>query len=209
MSASATRKLFVNVQTKALQTSERNGGVSALSTFNKYETVPFEVVLVEPDTDATGFPVFRRLDVSPLSISVAINDTYDDASPMSYQPTFAKDEDTNTFSAELALNTAALNTYLGSAESKPAKLEIELQEGTARTKVLTIDVIIQNAVTQVGALVPTPVDEYLTKAQQVAQFVQKIMPASEQLTFTSPNGLYQRIIGVNDDGVPVDQVLPV
>lgn len=209
MSASATRKLFVNVQTKALQISDRNGGVAVLSIFNKYETVPFEIVLVEADTAATGLPKFRRIDISPISISVAINDTYDDASPLAYQNTFDKDEATNTFSAELALNTAALNTYLGSADSKVAHLEIEIQEGTARTKILTIDVTLQNAVTQVSAFVPTPVDEYLTKAQQVAQFVQKILPASEQLTFTSPNGLKQRIIGVNDDGTPIDQILDV
>lgn len=209
MSASATRKLFVNIQTKALQLSDRNGGVAVLPFFNKYETVPFEIVLVELDTSARGLPQYRRLDISPLSISVAINDTFDDASPLAYQPTFTKDEESNTFSAELALNTAALNTYLGSSDTKSAKFEVEIQEGTARTKILTLDVTLQNAVTQVGAVTPTPTDEYLTKSQQVAQFVQKLMPASEQLTFTSPSGNFQRIIGVDDSGSPVDQIIPV
>lgn len=209
MSASAARKLFVNIQTKALQVSELNGGVAVLPYFNKYETVPLEIVLVELDTTATGFTKYRKLDISPLSISVAINDTFDDASPLSYQPTFVKDEESNTFSAELALNTGALNSYLGAADSKPGKFEVEIQEGTARTKVLTLDVTLQNAVTQVGAVVPSPVDEYPTKAQVAAQFMPRVGGPSEQLTLTSPNGLYQRILGVNDDGVAIDQILSV
>lgn len=207
--ANGALKLFANIRSKLLQVSDRNGGAFVLPNFNKYETIPLEIVLVEPDTAAIGLPQFRRIDISSLSISVAVNDTYDDASPLAYQPTFTKDEDLNMFSAELALNTAALNTYLGSSDTKAAYFEIEIQEGTARRKIYTAAITLQNAVTQVSSTTPTPVDEYLTKAQQVAQFVQKIMPASEQLTFTSPSGAYQRIIGVADDGSPIDQILPV
>lgn len=209
MSATATRKLFVNFQTKALQISDRNGGLFALPNFNKYETVPLEIVLVESDLTATGLPKYTRMDVSALSISVAISQSFDSAAPLAYQPTFTKDEQLNLFSAELALNTAALNTYLGSADSKSAYFEIEVQEGTARTKVYTAIITLQNAVTQVGGTVPSPVDEYLTKAQQVAQFFPRVGGASGQLTFTSPGSIYQRIIGVADDGSPIDQILPI
>lgn len=209
MSATATRKLFANFQTKALQISDRNGGLFVLPPFNKYETVPLQIVLVESDLTSSGLPKYTRLDVSSLSLSVAINQTYDSAAPLAYQPTFAKDEQLNMFSAELALNTAALNAYLGSADSKSAYFEIEVQEGTARTKVYTAIVALQNAVTQVGGTVPSPVDEYLTKAQQVAQFMPRVGEASAQLTFTSPGSVYQRIIGVSDTGEPIDQILPI
>lgn len=209
MSATATRKLFVNVQTKSLQISDRDGGVFALAPFNKYETVPLEIVLVESDLTSRGLPKFTRLDVSPLSISVAINQTFDSAAPLAYQPTFAKDEELNMFSAELALNTAALNTYLGSNTSMPAYFEVEIQEGTARSKIYTAVITLQNAVTQISSVAPTPVDEYLTKSQQVAQFFPRVGEASGQLTFTSPGSVYQRIIGVADDGSPIDQILPI
>ena len=43
----ATRKLFVNWDSKTLQVSDTNGGAFTLPYFNKYETVPFEVVIVE------------------------------------------------------------------------------------------------------------------------------------------------------------------
>lgn len=209
MAASATRKLFVNIQTKALQISDRNGGVYVLPPFNKYETVPFEIVLVELDTSAIGLPRYRRIDISPLSISVAINEVFDDATPLAYQPTFAKDEELNAFSAELALNTAALNTYLGSSDSKNAYFEIEMQEGTARTKIYTAVVTLQNAVTQIGATVPVPTDEYFTKSQTTAQFLPRIGEPAGQQTYTSPSSTWQRIIGVDDAGQPIDQILPV
>src|SRR6185295_6326338 len=99
MSATATRKLFANFQTKALQISDRNGGVFVLPPFNKYETVPLQIVLVEADLTSTGLPKYNRMDVSALSISVAINQTFDSAAPLAYQPTFAKDESLNMFSA--------------------------------------------------------------------------------------------------------------
>lgn len=209
MSATATRKLFVNFQTKSLQISDRNGGNFALPAFNKYETIPFEIVIVEADLNSQGLTKYTRMDISTLSLSVAINQTYDSASPLAYQPTFAKNEQTNVFSAELALNTAAFNSYLGASDTKPAFFEIEIQEATARTKVYVEIVTLKNAVTQVGGTVPSPVDEYLTKAQTVAQFMPRIGEAGGQQTFTSPGNIYQRIIGVTDDGSPIDQILAV
>lgn len=209
MAATVKRRLFVNWFTKSLQVSDRKSGEFVLPPFNKYETVPFEIVIVEPDTEATGLNRFARVDISNLSISIAIHSGYDTSSPLAYQNTFTKDETNNVFSGELALNTAAMNAYIGANESKTGLLEIEIQEGTARNKIFTGSITLQNAVTQVTATAPTPVDEYLTKAQTSAQFVQKIMPAGELFTITSPSGAYQRIIGVDDGGAAIDQILPV
>lgn len=209
MAASATRKIFVNLSTKRLQVSDAKSGEFVLPQFNKYETVPFEVVIVEPSRIALGIDRYSRVDISNLSLSIALNDTFDDASPLAYQNTFTKDEENNVFSGELAINTAALNSWLGSSDSKVAYFEIEIQEGTARNKIFTGQVTVQNSVTQVGASVPSPIDEYLTKAQTSAQFVQKILPAGEQITITSPSGTYQRILGVDDGGAAIDIILPV
>jgi len=209
MPATAVRRLFVNWWTKQLQISDRNSGPFTLPPFNKYETVPFEIVIVEPAVESTRLSTFSRVDISNLSISVAINDTFDDASPLAYQPTWTKDKDENVFSGQLELNTAALNTYLGSNSSLTPYFEIEIQEGTARSKIYQATVTLKNSVTNISPSAPSPVDEYFTKAQTSAQFVQKVMPASEQLTFTSPSGTYQRIIGVDDGGAPIDTILPV
>lgn len=206
--ATATRKLFVNWFTKTLQVSDRNGGIVVLPTFNKYEVIPLEIVIVEPDTSAVGPPTFVRVDISNLSLAVALNDTLDDASPLAYQNSFTKDETTNTFAGTLSLNTAALNAWLTS-DSLSAYFEIEVQEGSNVSKIYLQTVTVKKSVAQVGATVPSPVDEYYTKAQANAQFLQPISPAGVQHTITSPGAVYVRIIGVTDDGVPVDQILPV
>lgn len=205
MPATAKRRLFVNWINKTLQASDRDGGPIALPFFNKYETVPFEVVILQPDVARVGLAGFSRLDITPLSLSMAINQTFDSAATLAYQPVFAKDETENVFSGELALNTALLNAYLGAADSKPAYFEIEMQEGTARNKILTIPITLQNAVTQVGAIVPGPVDEYLTKAQMFQQFVPKLLGPGETITFTTPDGLNQRVLGAGNGQVAIDQ----
>ena len=209
MAATALRRLFVNLDEKRLQISDRNGGAFTLPNFNKYETVPLEIVIVQADLGSAGLNRFSRADISPLSLSISINQTFDSATPLAQQTFWSKDETTNTFSGELALNTASMNTYIGANDSKQAYFEIEIQEGTARSKIFTALVTLQNAVTQVTSTSPAPADEYYTKSQTVAQFVGKIMGAGETITITSPGGIYQRIIGVDDGGAPIDQIVPV
>lgn len=209
MAVTANRRIFVNWETKKLQVSDKKSGEVVLPVFNKYETVPLEICIVEPDLSGARIDTFSRVDVSNLSISVAIHNTFDVAAPLAYQNTFTKDEELNVFRGELALSTAAMNSFIGANQTVAAYLEIEVQEGTARSKILLVPVTIQNAITQLAVTVPAPLDEYLTKAQQNAQFVQKIMPASETVTFTSPSGNYQRVVGVGDGGEAIDQILPV
>jgi hypothetical protein len=107
----------------------------------------------------------------------------------------------------LSLNTAALNSWIGSESSKAAYFEIAITEGTARSVIYIASITLQNAVTQSGAVVPTPVDEFYTKAQADSQFVRKIEDGF--ITVQSPGGTYQRVIGVDDGGAAIDQILPV
>lgn len=207
--ATATRKIFVNWFSKVLQVSDTNGGVVELAPFYKYETVPFDIVIVEPNLEVIGFPRWNRVDISNLSIRAAINDTLDTASPLSYQPTFTKDESSNVFSGELDLNTSALNTWIGSSSSKSAYFEIELQEGTAVTKIYQALIEVKNSVVQIGVTSPSPVDSYLTTASADQQYARKVGAAGEQFTITSPGGVYQRVFGVDDGGNAIDQILPV
>lgn len=207
--ATAKRRLFVNWYTKTLQVSDRVGSPFVLPHFNKYEVVPLEIVIVEPDLESKGILRFSRVDISNLSVSVALNDTYDDAAPLAYQNTFTKDETQNVFTGDLSLSTAALNSWLSSSEYKDAYFEIEIQEGSNISKVYLSTVRVYQSVSQVGAIVPSPVDEYYTKAQNDQQFLKPISGPGVQHTLTSPGNVYQRIFGVTDDGQPIDQILPV
>lgn len=206
MAATAFRTLYANWIRKVLQVSDKNGGAFQLPDFNKYETVPLKIIILQPASAASGIERYERLDISPLSLQVAINDTYDDASPLAYQNVWTKDETDNVFSGELSLNTAALNTYLGSESSKAAYFEISISEGTARTLVYLAAITLKNSVLQVGSVAPAPVDEYYTKSQADSQFVRKIEDGF--LNILSPSGNYMRTIGVDDGGTAIDQILP-
>lgn len=209
MAATANRKWFINWYTEKFQISDANGGEFALPEFHKYETIPLKIAIVEPDLTAKGVEKYRRVAIANLSITVSINDTYDDSSPLAQQAAWTKDQTLNEFQAELGLNTLAMNTFLGSSPVVDAFLEVEIQEGTARTKAIIQAIRIRNSVTQIGASTPTPVDEYFTKAQTTAQFFPRVGEPGTQLVITSPGNIYQRVIGVDDGGAPVDVILPV
>lgn len=208
MPATALRRIFANKETKTLQVSDRNGAPFVLPRFTKYETAPLAITIVEPDLAGGGVLRFARVDISPLSLLVSIHSALDTASPLTQQATWDKDEVDNVFSGLLPLNVAAMNSYIGSDPTKAAFLEIEWSEDTARSKIV-IPIILENAVTQPGSAGPAPSVEYLTKAETFAQFQPNIMPAGRQSTWTSPNGVWQRIIGVSDNGEPIDQIVPV
>lgn len=208
MPATALLRLFVNKESKTLQVSDRNGAAFVLPYFNKYETVPLAVTIVEADLNSAGLDRFSRVDVSPLSLLIAIHSGFDTATPLTQQMIWVKDEVDNVFSGELPLNVAALNSFVGNNETVGAFLEIEWSEGTARTKAV-FPITISNSITQPGSAGPSPATEYFTKNETSSQFMPKVGPAGGQQTYTSPNGLYQRIIGVDDGGLAIDQVVPV
>lgn len=199
----------MNWFTKSLQVSDSDGGLFVLPRFAKYETIPLAITIVEPALNSKGLPRFSRVSIAALSLSVAINQSLDSATPLVQQPTWAKNQTENVFTAELAMGTAAMNGYIGSNATMPAFLEIEVQELTARSKSLIIPITLENAVTQVTTTAPAPLDEYLTKAQTTAQFAAKVMRPGEQFTLVSPGNVYQRVWGVDDGGNAIDQILPV
>lgn len=203
----ATLRLYVNLARKALQFSDQSGSAFVLPTFYKYETVPLEITLVEPD------PVsqlrYIKPDISNIALSVAINDTLDDGSPLAQQTTWTKDTTARTFTGNLELNTAGFNSFLGSSAEKAAYFEIELTEGTARWKVIVAGITVKNAVQQPATTAPSPVQEYYTKAQLDQMFAKYLNGAGQTFTLRSPSGTFERIIGIGDDGTPLDQIAAV
>jgi hypothetical protein len=207
--ATATRKLFVNWTTKTLQVSDLNGSPFTLPAFGKYENIPFDVVIVEPDLTSPGLLKFSRVPIANLSLAMSLNDTVDDSSPLASQNTFTKNTTANVFSGSLNLNTSGLNTWIGSLVDGTAYFEIEVTEGSNVQKIYVASVTVKQSVAPTGATTPSPVDDYYTKAQVESQFLKPVSSAGVMHTILSPSGTYQRIIGVDDGGNVIDQVLPV
>src|SRR5688572_4497776 len=93
------RKLFVNWHTKRRQKSDTaaTGDGQDRIIFHKYETVPLEIVIVEPRPSGSTNQ-FDRIDITDLTLRVAINETADTATPKAEQTTWTKNTSTNTFS---------------------------------------------------------------------------------------------------------------
>jgi hypothetical protein len=117
--STVTQNIFVNIAEKRLQKSDLDGGEATIGPLFKYQSVPMTVCLVEESSD-TVLPSYERKSVSNLSLRVSLNDTLDDASPLVQQTTWTADSGTNTFTGTLDLNTAGMNSYVGSASSVSA-----------------------------------------------------------------------------------------
>lgn len=206
--AESARRLFVNLETKKLVFSDRIPGEVILADFHKYETAAFEVVLLRRNPNAlTG--ALERVNISNVSLKISIHSSYDTSSPAAMQDTWSKDLINNVFSAEFSLNTAGINSLIGANATATGYFEIEITENTSRQKIYVQAITLRNAVAQPSTTAPTPITEYMTRAEADSKYVKFLGSAGETVTLTSSSGTFQRIIGVTDGGEPIDQILPV
>jgi len=207
--AGLARKIFVNWQTKKLQLSDESATPVDPPTFQRYETVPLCIVIIEP-CDPWGPNDFQRIDITNVSLKVAINDTLDDASPLAEQATWTKNTANNTFEGNLVLNNPTFNSWIGSSETKSAYLEIEATEGVApRVKIYSSAITVKGSVLQPTTTSPDPTREYYTKQEMEGIFVQFRLQPGQTISIPNPANTHERIIGCQDDATELDSVIPV
>ena len=206
--STVAQSIFVNIAEKRLQKSDIDGGELLIGSLFKYQDLPLTVCLVEEST-TSSLPFYERKSVNGVSLRISLNDTLDDASPLCQQATWTADASTNTFSGTLSLNTAGMNSYVGSASSVTAYFQIEFSQGGAGwTPIFQQQVTVKNSVTQPTTTQPDPVERYYTAQEADGLFLTPIMRQGLQLVAISPSGNWQRVWGVDDNGTAIDQVLP-
>lgn len=197
--AGLTRKLFVNVHTKTLQVSDESSTPVDPPVMQKYETIPLCIVLVEP-CSPWGPNNFQRVDITGISLTAALNNTLDDSTPLASNTTWTKNTTLNTFEGELSLNTAGMNAHIGSGETASAIFELDCTEGaTARTKIYTRSVTLKGSVLPPVSTPPDQLAEYLTRQQADGLYARMHLGAGQTMTFVSPDGTIQLVLGVRDD----------
>ena len=205
--ATAYRNTFLNWITKTLLQSEL-GGEFSLPDFFKYEGVPFRLYIVEPDYTVQP-EGYSRVDISNLSLRITVNDVLDDATPLAEQATWTKDNNENTFSGELTLNTAGISALFTSAAvtSVTAYFQIQVAEsgGDWRT-VYQTTVTIKNSVTQPTTTSPDPTKTYRTADESDGIYMTPKGRAGVQIGLVSPDGTKVRWLGVDNNGTRVDDV---
>lgn len=206
--AGLARKLYIQWHKKVLVLSNESCTEVDPPIFQKYETVPLKIYLIEPAAPWTPNS-FAFVDVTNISLKVAINDTLDDASPLAEQASFTKNTNDNSFEGNLALNTGTFNSWIGSSESKTAYLEIEATEGAApRTKIYSKAITVKGSVLQPTTTSPDPTKEYYTKDEMNGLFVQFRLQPGQTISIPNLASTHERVIGCTDDPDKLDVILP-
>lgn len=164
------------------------GGITASPTVCDMSAYGMRVSVGDTPTGSSGGPV-------PLALSTL---TWNAASV----PTSP-----SRFVGSLALNTAAIDTYLGALPSKTAYFEVNLTIAGTRITIFQGSFEIKAVVDEGTSTVPTPTDTYLTKNESLATLVRKVGLPGELIVLTSPDGVYGRELGVSNSGAPIDNII--
>jgi hypothetical protein len=184
-------------------------GVLQIPGLFQSNTLGLRIQVVDPTGDFTT--PYSIVDLNGSGMRVSVGDTPTGSaggpSPLTLQDTFVWDAVNKWFAADIALNTAAIDAFLGAAASKLAYFEVNLTGGGARTTILQTAFTLKAVVDELTAVVPTPTDQYLTKAESLAMFAKFLNDLGAVIVLKSPNGVYGRELGVNNDGSAADNII--
>jgi hypothetical protein len=112
------------------------------------------------------------------------------------------------FAGTLALNTAAITTHLAGSAEADAILSVVItgNDGTRETA-LQAPVKLHADLTGTASAATLPGVTYFTAAEAAALFARVLGNAGQSLTLVSANGNRRRIIGVDNDGNPTDDIV--
>lgn len=193
-------KLAIDRQTKTL--IQFPGFAISIPDLFQSNTVDFEVQSYDtPGITAAPPPV----DLAAYGLRMAIGDTPTGTAggpaPFTTQTAWTWDSVNKKFVGSIALNVAAIDTFLGPAAQKTAYLEINLTIAGTRITILQTTFLIKAVVDEGTSTVPTPTDSYMTKNEVLATFVKKVSDPGEVQVKQSPDGTSWGVeIGVNNDG---------
>jgi hypothetical protein len=213
MAAASVLKLTIDRQNLQLVAGGGavQAGVLSIPGLFQSNTLTLRIQIVDPTGDFTA--PYSIVDLNGIGLRASVGDTPTGAAggpaPLALQDTFVWDAVNKWFSADIALNTAAIDAFLGSAAAKTAYFEINLTGGANRTTILQATFTLKAVVDELGSTVPAPTDQYLTKAESVALFAKRVNDPGVRIVLVSPSGTYGRELGVDDAGNAIDNVFPI
>lgn len=200
----ALLKLVAHRAAGTLVRSQSNPSAYSLPPLVQGDTISLQVSVVE-DNPTAGIGRVSYVNLGAYSLKVGIGSVPlgdGSVSPFALATAFTLNAEQNTFSGSLALNATALTTWLGTASTKQAWLEIELYD-TASAEYETVyggTVTIRAQLLAVGSTVTLPGDTALGSSEAAATYVRKYGEAGGSIILTSPDGTKQVMLYVDDDG---------
>lgn len=202
-------KLAIDRQSRAL--CGYGGAAGRLPDLFQSNTQAWQITVVDPPETSSGD--YSKVDLAGQGLRMSIGGqptgTSGGPSPIALQDTWTWDGTNKRFTGSIALNTTAVDDYLGTAAAKPAWFELNLTDSGGRETILQISFTLRAVVDELATTVPTPTDQYYTKSEIIALFVKRLGSAGDTIVLTSPDGTQSRELGVNNDGSAQDDLFPV
>jgi len=202
-------QLFVALDTKTLVAGRTSRARVTLPTFFQGDTVSLEMSFLQPNPSGGFSDPWSNLGLSGYSCRVGIGATpvgNTSVSPAALQTSFSASA-ANVFTGTLALNTAGINTLLGSSSQVNATFEIELAYGGLYETVFQTQITVKADLIETGSTVPTPEESYLTANESTALFMSKVSSPGEALYMVNADSTFATKIWTDSDGaVRMDRV---
>lgn len=200
-------KIVINRQSRALSTY--NGGAQSIPALYQSNSQDLIIQVIDP-TGAFSTP-YSIVDLNGKGLRVAVGATPTGTSggptPLALQTSFTWDSTNKWFTGSLALNTAAVDSFIGAAASAQAYFEINLTDSGNRETLFQSTFQLSAVVDEATSTVPNPTDSYLTAAESFATFAKRVGGNGETIVLKSPGGIYAREIGIADDGSLIDNII--
>lgn len=187
-----------------------NGSLSSLPALYQYNTRSLRLQFVNPSpaTSPLGSATFstyspqNMVNYSPrVAITPTPTGTGGGPAVLALQTVFAWDNTNQWFTGSLALNTTAIDSFIGTQPNAVAHFEITLiQPDATRFTPLGVPVTLNAAGDEGTSNAPAQTAQYLTADETRALFVPRIMAAGDVITFVSPLGSKKAELGLSDDG---------
>lgn len=190
----------------------------SFSSFYQGALLPLRVFPVSRTANLRLAPYYAKLPIDAMLLRVLVGPRAGTTSILAAQYTWTQqltadaDGKSGYFYGDLDLNTSAMNTAIGTAETYSTFIEFQLSRngGTWTPVFQTTLSITATVLDPTGAVsVPTPAPTYLTADQCFAVFAlwnNTLRPsnAGRTIILTSPDGTKSREIGVGNDGALID-----
>lgn len=189
----AARKLYIDRQNQKLVIYPGEGGVTTLAPLYQGNNQQFEITVVEP-TGLQASP-YSKVNLASATLRVSIGSTPTGTAggptPLALQTSWTYDSTNNKFTGSIALNTAAIDSHIGTAASATAYFEINLVESGERETIFQTAFTLKAVVDEATSTAPTPTDTYLTRNESLAMFVKKQGDAGDAIILRNAAGTFE------------------
>ena len=200
----AAIKLYVDWFGKRLLTSPRNTSPATMPVVFQGDILPMEIYVLEPDPEGGPnsylYPAIGDMTMK-LAVGAAPIGTTATPTPFVTQFTWSKNTTTKKFSANVAFNTAELNTWLGAEASKVAYAELEMTEGAAIATIYQGSMTVKAQLIETGTTVVAAGLTPMSREEALQLFVKfSGNAAGSTITLPSSDGAHETVLGTDTDG---------